>query len=300
MVCRLRSEEDEVAEPASVDDLTAGDHACLTFSDADERLDIVAAFVQCGLEQGDKVVCLTDALAPDELSGELKERGLPVRETLSTGQLEVAPSVSAYVPGGSFEPTLVISGWRARIDKALREGYPGLRIAADMQWALRPVTGLEQLITFETQFSRLLASGGATAVCQYDRHGFDAVTLAGATSGHGRAVAAVTYHADAILRVCRQHVPPGVRVAGELDFRGLDPLTRALGEAMRIDDHLFLNLSQLRFIDVAAAGAVVQTAVTLDGRRRMTVVCQQPVGKVLRALGAEELPSLRLVIRDVG
>jgi hypothetical protein len=85
-----------------------------------------------------------------------------------------------------------------------------------------------------------------------------------------------------------------------LDFRGLDPLTRALGEAMRIDDHLFLNMSQLRFIDVAAAGAVVQTAVALAPKQRMTVVCQPPVGKVLLVLGADRLPSLRLVVRDVG
>ncbi len=289
-----------MAEPATVDDLAHGDHACLTFSDADERLDIVAAFVRDGLEQGDKVVCLTDALAPDELTSELGSRGLPVANSVATGQLEVAPSVSMYVSSGAFDATEVIDGWRARIDGARSAGYPGLRITADMRWALRPVNGLEQLITCETQFNRLIAAGGVTTVvCQYDRQGFDAVTLASITAAHANVVTAVTYHNDAVLRISRQHIPPGVRIAGELDFRGLESLTNALGEAVRLDEHVLLNMTQLRFIDVAAAAAVLQTALGLPDGRRMTIVCRQPVGKVLRALGGDRLSSLRLVVRDV-
>jgi anti-anti-sigma factor len=289
-----------VAEPATVDDLEPGDHACLTFSDADERLDIVAAFVRDGLDRGDKVVCLTDTLPPDDLSAELSERGLPVEASTCSGQLEVVPSVSAYIAGGTFEPEQVISGLRSRIDGALEAGYPGLRISADMVWALRPVSGLERLLTFEVQFSELLATRRALAVCQYDRAGFDAVSLAGAASVHTRGVAAVTYYNDAVLRICRQHLPPGVRIAGELDYRALDELTRALAEAVRLDSTLFLNLTQLRFIDVAAAGVILQTALALVGGKLMTVVCQPAIGKVLGALGGDQLPTLKLVIRDVG
>jgi anti-anti-sigma regulatory factor len=289
-----------VAEPATVDDLEPGDHACLTFSDADERLDIVAAFVRDGLDRGDKVVCLTDMLAPADLSAELSERGLPVESTTRSGQLEVVPSVSAYIASGAFDPEQVISGLRSRIDSALVAGYPGLRISADMVWALRPVSGLEQLLTFEVKFTELLATRRALAVCQYDRAGFDAVSLASAAAVHTRGVAAVTYYSDAVLRICRQHLPPGVRIAGELDYRALDELTRALAEAVRLDPVLFINLTQLRFIDVAAAGLILQTALTLDGERAMTVVCPPAVAKVLRALGGDELPVLNLVIRDVG
>src|SRR5512138_601993 len=99
-----------MATATSVEALEPGDHACLTFSDADERLDIVAAFVRDGLDRGDKVVCLTDMLPPDDLSAELSERGLPVESTRCSGQLEVVPSVSAYIAGGTFDPEEVISG----------------------------------------------------------------------------------------------------------------------------------------------------------------------------------------------
>jgi anti-anti-sigma factor len=146
----------------------------------------------------------------------------------------------------------------------------------------------------------LLAGSRATAVCQYDRQCFDAVTLAGLTEVHTRAVAAVTYHNDPVLRICRQHIPPGVRMAGELDFRAVPAVNKALGESLRLDSHVFVNMAQLRFIDVAAAAAVLQAAVGLRDGQQMTLVCRPQVGKVLRTLGAQDLVSLRLVIRDVG
>ena len=176
-----------VAEPATVDDLEPGDHACLTFSDADERLDIVAAFVRDGLERGDKVVCLTDLLRPDELSAELSERGLPVEAT-GSGQLEVLSSVSEYIASGTFDPGHVLSGLRSRIDGALQQGYPGLRISADMVWALRPVDGLEQLMTFELQCTKCRHPRHAGG--QYDRGGLEP-SRGGRAAAHSRAVAAV-------------------------------------------------------------------------------------------------------------
>jgi anti-anti-sigma regulatory factor len=300
LVVRADPGEDHVAEPTTVEDLQPGDHACLTFSDADERLDIVAAFVRDGLDEGAGVMCLTDVLEPVGLARELAERGLAVDAPLGSGQLEILPSTDAFVTIGTFEAGRVIDGLRQRIKRASHQGYGGLRIAADMCWALRPVAGLEQLVSFETELTRLLADGRATAVCQYDRHCFDAVTLAGVTAAHNRAVAAVTYYHDAVLRICRQHLPPGLRIAGELDYRALDVLHLALGEAVRLDEHLFVNMAQLRFIDAASAGALLQATLALRNGQRMTVVCQPSVGKVLQALGAEQLPSLRLVVRNVG
>jgi anti-anti-sigma regulatory factor len=289
-----------VAEPAAVEDLRPGDHACLTFTDADERLDIVAAFVRDGLHSGDRVICYTDTLPAPELIAELTERGLPVRESLHVGRLVVGASGDAFITDGAFDAGRVIAAVRARIDDALGLGYRGLRITADMCWALRPVAGLEQLGAYEAELTRLLADGRATAVCQYDRASFDPVTLATVTAAHTRAVAAVTYHSDAVLRICRQHIPPGVRVAGELDFRGVEALTRALSEAVRLDANVFVNMAPLRFIDGAAASVVLRAALTLGDGQRMTAVCQPLVGKVLRVLGADRVPRLHLVIRDVG
>ena len=98
------------------------------------------------------------------------------------------------------------------------------------------------------------------------------------------------------MRICRQHTPPGVRAAGELDYSRVGALSHALGEALRLDKHVHVNLAHVHFIDVAAAGAVVQAALGMGSGRRMTVVANALVHKVLNLVGAADVPNLRVVV----
>jgi anti-anti-sigma regulatory factor len=288
-----------VSDPSTVDQLQSGDHACMTFSDGEERLDIFAAFISDGLRAGQRVLCLTQALTPGAMTDAMLGRGLPVDTAARSGQLTVASSSDLFLADGRFAPERTLELLSGQIDQAERQGYDGLRVASDMGWALGPVSGVEQLIEYEGKVGRLLADRRATAVCQYDRQGFDPVSLASVTAAHPRTVAAVVYHEDPVLRICRQHVPPGVRLAGELDSARIEPLRHALGEAVRLDGDIHINGTQLRFIDAAAAGVLVQAALALPPGRRMAVVCRPLTAKVLRALRADEIPHLRLVVIDV-
>jgi anti-anti-sigma factor len=121
------------------------------------------------------------------------------------------------------------------------------------------------------------------------------VTLAFATATHPRTVAAAVYYEDPVLRICRQHSPPGIRLAGEIDFNHVDELTMALSEALRLDHDITVNLSRLRFIDVAAATAIVHAAVSLVNGRVMSVVCAGAVGRTLHLAGMAEIPAVRVV-----
>ncbi|WP_186316228.1 MEDS domain-containing protein [Catellatospora sichuanensis] len=278
----------------SVEDLKPGDHACLTFSDNDERLDIVAAFVRDGLRLGQKVLCLTESVSQTALSDELAARGVGIGSAARSGQLQVAASGQFFTPQGSFDPSATIVRWQAQIDQANRDGYGGLRVTGDMCWALRPVGGVADLMEYESRLTRMLAGQNATAACQFDRQCFDTVTLATAADNHSMNVTAVTYHDDALLRICRQHVPTGVRIAGEIDYRAIEPLTLALSEALSLDDHIDVNLTQLRFMDTTTAGVIVQTALGLTGRQRMTVRCTRISFDVLAALGMQEQARVTL------
>lgn len=288
-----------MSDPSTVDELQSGDHACVTFSDEEERLDIVAAFVHDGLRGGQRVLCLTQALTPDAMTAAMVGRGLPVDVAARSGQLTVASSTDIFLADGRFAPERTLEVLSGHIDQAERQGYDGLRVASDMGWALGPVSGIEQLVDYEGRVGRLLADRRATAVCQYDRQGFDPVSLASVAATHPRTVAAVVYHEDPILRICRQHVPPGVRLAGELDGSRIEPLRHALTEAVRLDGDVHINGSQLRFIDAAAAGVLVQAALSLPPGRRMVVVCRPLTQKVLLAQRASEIPHLRLVVINV-
>jgi hypothetical protein len=112
-----------------------------------------------------------------------------------------------------------------------------------MSWAQRPLAGIEQLPDFEAGIANALAGTTVAVLCQYDRERFDPVTLASVAAYHTRSVAAATYHADAVLRICRQYAPPGIRLAGEIDYQAEEPLALALAEAIRLDGDLTINLA---------------------------------------------------------
>jgi len=279
----------------SVEALGEGDHACLTFSDPDERLDIVAAFVRDGLVRSSKVVCLTESVPPDRLAAELIDRGVPAPDTLPADQLLIFSSEETWLAGGASGATNMIKTLERHLDDARRQGYAGLRITADMCWVNRPAAAADQLPMFESAVGALFDDGGLAAICQYDREIFDAVTLALATSTHTHTVAAAVYYEDPMLRICRQHSPPGIRLAGEIDYNHVEELTVALAEAVRLDRDIQVNLGKLRFLDVACATAVAHAAVGLPAGRVMSIVCGDPVERVLRLVGVTSIAAVRVV-----
>lgn len=282
-----------MAATTPVDRLTPGDHACLTFTDPEERLDILAAFVAAGQVRGERIICFTDAIGVDGLRAELLNRGLEAGRELS-----VVESSRLWGGGSGPDAGTMVELLAHEMALADRDGRAGLRITADMCWAARPQANAEQLLVFESEMGRLFAAGRLTAICEYDRESFDPVTLAYAARVHPRTVAATVYHEDPVLRICRQHVPPGVRVAGELDYARADALSDALAEAVRLDHDVHLNLNHLHFIDAGAAAVVLRAAAHLPDTRRMIVVCPESIERTLTAAGAAEVPALRMLVRN--
>lgn len=253
---------------AQITDLTLDDHACLTFGESEELFDLTAAFVRDGLAGGLQVIWLSDA-GPEPAVGELERRGIAAGPALAAGQMTATGCEGRLVNGQAFSAEAAI-GWLAAQMATSRElGFPGLRVAVDMSWALRPVTGIEQLPAFEEGIAAALAGSTVSVLCQYDRERFDPVTLASVAAFHTRQVAAATYHTDAVLRICRQYAPPGIRIAGEIDYQAEQPLALALAEAVRLEDVLEVNMAALLFI---------RRALHLDDRRRRPHPGRLPAG----------------------
>ncbi len=288
-----------VTTVGSIADLSPGAHACMTFTDPEERLDLMAAYVHMGLISGVKVLCLTEALPPDRLKHELALRDVPITEHLKTGQLTIATTDEAWMPkGGTPTAKGMLDMLEAQISQAVGDGYPGLRVSADMLWATRPLAAIDQLLKFENALTTLLENGRLTVICHYDRDQFDPVTLDRAVEAHPVSVAAAAYHDDALLRVCRQYSPPGVRLAGEIDSEHADALTQALTEAIRLDHNVFLNLRGLRFLDMANASTIVRAALSLPADRHLLVVCDERIKSILALAGADEAAQLRVQVAN--
>jgi anti-anti-sigma regulatory factor len=139
----------------------------------------------------------------------------------------------------------------------------------------------------------------AAVLCQYDRDRFDPVTLASVAGFHTRSVAAATYHADALLRICRQYAPPGIRIAGELDYQAAEPLALALAEAVRLGGDITVNMTRLAFIDARCTLMIADAVRTMaSSSRTVTLRCLPEVAAGFARLGLGGIPGITLVTAD--
>jgi anti-anti-sigma regulatory factor len=280
-----------------ITDLRPTDHACLTFGEPEELYDLTAAFVRDGLSGGLKVVWLSDT-GRDRAAAELARRGIAVDSVVAAGQLTAADCEGCLLPAQAFDAGHAVTWLSDQLAASRDAGYPGLRLALDMSWALRPVTGVEQLPDFEEKVAAVLAGTTASVLCQYDRERFDPVTLATVAPFHTHSVAAATYYADAVLRICRQYAPPGIRLAGELDYRAGEPLAQALAEAIRLTGDLTVNMAGLTFIDATCSRMIVDAARGLAPPRAVVLRCRPGIAARFVLLGAADVASVRVVCVD--
>jgi hypothetical protein len=286
-----------ISADTQITDLTENDHACLTFGEPEDLLDLTAAFIRDGLAGGLKVVWLSET-PPDRTAAELALRGIAVESALASGQMAAAGYEGRLLAGQVFSAGQAISWLTQEMDSCRAQGFPGLRLALDMSWALRPVSGVEQLPEFEEKVAGALTGTTVSVLCQYDRERFDPVTLALVGAFHTRSVAAATYHASVMLRICRQYAPAGIRLAGELDYQAADALALALTEAIRLDGDVTVNMVPLAFIDVTCSRMILDAARGLPAPRRMILRCRPGLAARLVLLGAGGIPGVSLVTID--
>jgi hypothetical protein len=286
-----------ISADTQITDLTVNDHACLTFGEPEELLDLTAAFIRDGLAGGLKVVWLSET-PPDRAAAELALRGIAVESALASGQMAAAACEGRLLAGQVFRAGQAISWLTQEMDNCRDQGFPGLRLALDMSWALRPVSGVEQLPQFEEKVAGALTGTAVSVLCQYDRERFDPVTLASVGAFHTRSVAAATYHASVMLRICRQYAPAGIRLAGELDYQAADALALALTEAIRLDGDVTVNMVPLAFIDVTCSRMILDAARGLPAPRRMILRCRPGLAARFVLLGAGGIPGVSLVTID--
>ena len=280
-----------------ITDLAVNDHACLTYGEPEELLDLTAAFIRDGLSTGLKVVWLSGS-PPGQAVPELARRGIPVEAAMAAGQMNAAAGDSQLLSAQAFAADHALGWLRRQMTACRQEGFPGLRIAVDMSWALRPVTGIEQLPEFEQDIAAALDGTTVSVLCQYDRERFDPVTLASATAVHTRSVTAATYYADAVLRICRQYAPPGIRLAGEIDYQAEEALALALAEAIRLDGDITINMAALAFMDAPCTRMIVDAARSVTPARRVILHCPPALAGRLAQYGASDVPGISLVVAD--
>jgi anti-anti-sigma regulatory factor len=287
-----------VTATAVVDRVHLGDHVCWAHDDKRDALDAVTRFTATGLRLGHKVICFTDTFTPRTLRAHLEDAGVPTETAVAVGQLRIVPAVESYVgllSGGRLATESMIETLVGEIDRAHREGYPGLRLAGDMGWTVRTGTTLHDLSRYEAQVNRVFLDRRVAGMCLYDRRHFPPERLHAVAAAHPGTVGP---HADRawtpLLRAYRTADPPGLRLVGQVDRSNQEAFAAVLaavtGPAAQSRPAV-LDLSGLSFADVRAATALVRADRAAAAGVRL-VGCRPGLSRLLGLVRASE-PAVR-------
>lgn len=154
----------------------AGTHMCFIFNDDTERHQVLAKYIQSGLESDEQVAYFVDTMSPEELREHLRKFGVAVPDA-ENAQCLLRSAEETYCPDGTFSPDRMLDTLESAWAESCCGGFKGLRVTGEMNWALRGSPGAERLIEYESRVNQVLAKVPVTAICQYDARLFDGETL---------------------------------------------------------------------------------------------------------------------------
>ena len=262
--------------------LRAGDHVCWTYADAADLSAAVLPFLDEGRRLGEQLL-LIGASRPELLR---VLAPLPGRdELLADGQLQVHGTDVVYGSGEQRSPEGRVTAYRILVAEAHQRGRTGLRVAADVTSLTRQGVGARrQLHVYEHLADAMMGTVPMTALCLYDAALGDDV-LGPITLLHPDQHSGAE---EALAHLSGRG--PSLSLHGEVDVTQADDLLRALVDvACETPGEVVLDLSGLRFLDVAGARALARATRLLRG-----------ADVHLRLVGAPRTPARCLALFGLG
>ncbi len=140
-----------------------GQHICYIYSDDDERLDVMAKFLESGRSAKEKLLYLVDVMTSQEMLAHLKDLGVDFSGA-KPGDFTISDATPAYCPTGFFKTEEMLDLVRDFYLNALDEGYAGARGTGEMSWCLAEgLAKKEDLMDYEARLNDLLGKYPHTA-----------------------------------------------------------------------------------------------------------------------------------------
>ncbi len=158
--------------PTTLGDLKPGDHVAFIYKTEEEHRSVLEPFLRDGLERGQKVVYIAETHSPGAVLDYFRKSRFDVRPYLDCEQLVIKGPEETYLRDGVFDPYTVLSMWKEEVERAVAQGYTGLRATGEMSWVLREPPGCEQLIEYEAKICEFCEEAQCLALCQYDQKHF--------------------------------------------------------------------------------------------------------------------------------
>lgn len=237
-----------------------------------ELAQAAAVCVGAGLASGDRVLYLASDPSLPALRTALEASGAEVRLALDVRQL-VLRDFSGVQGRAALRDMAAAEGeFRAAAGLARAEGFPGLRIAADMGDITQVLGSIERAVAWERMTTVLQHVEGISSVCHYDQ-----LRLGGEYSGllaaeHAGPAPRSAPEPMASFRATRH----GLRISGELDVLNRGRFVRTVSARLAAVAQLVLDVTELNFMDAGTLGELHRIAAGLPPEGRITITGASP------------------------
>ena len=261
-------------------------HLLLLHHSEQERSAKLAAWVRRGLENDEKVIYTEVDGRSDKgsLLAVLRENGVDAVAATAEGRLSII-GIPEFYPAGGPLPVL---------ERALAEGYRGLRIAAEASTALTFLTW-PAYMAIEREIDEITRTHPLSAMCQYEQPS--------TVDGHLSDV--VSNHLSGIREwlLSTGDGDGELILAGEIDVSNAELLACALraatsrAPASLAPETFRLNLGRVDFLSAGACRAIAEATRQFrdDSGIVLLVGSQPPIASVLRLSGLAGLNGINLI-----
>lgn len=132
-------------------------HICAFFHGKDEEYRTLLPFFKGGIDGRQKVVNIVEESYRPEHFRQLGQVDIDTAEVERAGQLEVHTWQDAYLKGKRFDQHAMLVLVDDLLTESRRQGYPLVRLSANMEWALQDLPGVEDLVEYECVVNTVLA-----------------------------------------------------------------------------------------------------------------------------------------------
>lgn len=168
-----------------------GNHLCALYSGAVERDDLLMPFVQAGLREGDRCLCLVDQVEPQQVRQRLVDEKDDDHE-LRTGQLDVERASSVYLESGRFSAESMATFIEDSAETAAENEFSHMRVAGEMSWVLPGPPGAEEFFAYESCLNEVETQIPSVLMCMYDLELFGTSMLVDVLKTHPKVLVGTT------------------------------------------------------------------------------------------------------------
>jgi hypothetical protein len=144
-----------------------GEHLCAIYLHHRERDDVLLPYLRDGLARGDKcLVAISEADSANLLASITGDIDVP--GCVASGQLEIRTSTDPVLRSGRVAIQQAIAFWDTKVRAALAEGYTLVRLGAEATWWMPQMSGIDELIRYESELNRFLGRYPQSILCMYE------------------------------------------------------------------------------------------------------------------------------------